>query len=241
MKLVTWNLNGLEDRNLDVRTESAMFQLLLGAPIEQVMSGGFKPDTPDIVLLQEVVPRTFHAHVVPHLKAAGFTIYPDAPSERSYFEVIAVRSPILETSYIPFSYTRQGRGLSKVCIDGLTILTAHLESEKQGASRRKDQAAWVLEQMNTSEACIFGGDTNLRKSEWDSLNSEKINDAWESAGSPKVHHATWEQHPYKGRYDRVWTQGLNIKKFETLGTKHVQGIDERPSDHRGVKVVFDHL
>lgn len=241
MKLVSWNLNGLEDRHLDVRTEAAMFQVLLGVPIEKAMVPDFKPDTPDIVLLQEVVPRTFHAHVVPHLKAAGFSTYPDAPSERSYFEVIAVRSPVLKSDYIPFSYTSQGRGLSKVCIDGLTILTAHMESEKQGASRRKDQAAWVLEQMHSSNACIFGGDTNLRESEWEGLSPINVSDAWESAGSSKKHRMTWEQNQFKARYDRVWAQGLNIRSFETIGTSHVPSINEHPSDHRGVKVEFDHL
>ncbi|KAG1707730.1 tRNA U34 carboxymethyltransferase [Nymphon striatum] len=198
-------------------------------------------DAAPVRAVVEVVPRTFHAHVVPHLKAAGFTIYPDAPSERSYFEVIAVRSPIIESSYIPFSYTRQGRGLSKVCIDGLTILTAHMESEKEGASRRKDQAAWVLEHMNANEPCIFGGDTNLRKSEWEGLSPINVSDAWERTGSSKKHRITWEQNQFKARYDRVWAQGLNIKSFETIGTSHVPSIKERPSDHRGMKVEFDHL
>ena len=80
MKLVSWNLNGLEDRELDLRTESAMFQLLLGAPIEQAMQPGFKPNAPDVVVLQEVVERSYHAHVRPHLEAAGFTVYPTEPS-----------------------------------------------------------------------------------------------------------------------------------------------------------------
>ena len=63
MKLVSWNLNGLEDREVDLRTESAMIQLLLGAPIEKAILPGFKPNSPDIVLLQEVVERSYFAHV----------------------------------------------------------------------------------------------------------------------------------------------------------------------------------
>ena len=75
MKLISWNLNGLDDRNLDVRTEAAMFQILLGAPIESAVIEGFKPNVPDIILLQEVVERSYHAHVMPHLKAAGFFVF----------------------------------------------------------------------------------------------------------------------------------------------------------------------
>lgn len=253
MKLITWNLNGLEDKHLDVRTEAAMFQILLGAPIEDAMVEGFKPNTPDIILLQEVVERTFHAHVKPHLSAAGFTIYPEEPSERSYFEVIAVRqpktaqpeikhTPIIESSYQTFEYTDQGRGLSTITIDGLTIMTAHMESMKPGKSMRIDQAKSILEIMNQcSTPCVFAGDTNLRKAEWESLNPDKVTDAWQSAGSPKKHRMTWERHPYKSRYDRVWMQGLTIKSFETFGTKQISAIKERPSDHRGIRVEFDHL
>ena len=62
MKLSSWNLNGLEDLNMDMRTEAAMFQLLLGAPIESAFAEGFVANTPDIVLLQEVVERSYHAH-----------------------------------------------------------------------------------------------------------------------------------------------------------------------------------
>jgi len=244
MKLITWNLNGLEDEHLDVRTEAAMFQILLGAPIEDAMVEGFKPNTPDIILLQEVVERTFHAHVKPHLSAAGFTLFPKEPTERSYFEVIAVRNPtpIIDSSYSTFDYTDQGRGLSTITIDGLTIMTAHMESMKPGKSMRIDQAKSILEQMNQCETpCIFGGDTNLRKAEWETLNPDNVSDAWQASGSPEKHRITWEQHPHKSRYDRVWFQGLNITSFETFGTKQVNAIKKRPSDHRGIRIEFDHL
>jgi len=210
MKLVSWNLNGLEDKYLDERTEAAMFQILLGAPIEKALQQGFKPNTPDIVLLQEVVPRSYHAHIVPHLKAAGFHIFPESPTERSYFEVIAVKSPILETNYTTFDYTHQGRGLSSVIIDGLLILTAHMESQKPGKSMRIDQARQIFARMRMQpEASIFAGDTNLRKSEWKSLqansNKDEIKDAWISTGSPKKHKITWQRDTYKSSYGRVVT------------------------------------
>ncbi|MEE9326680.1 MAG: endonuclease/exonuclease/phosphatase family protein [Cocleimonas sp.] len=239
MKLVSWNLNGLEDHNLDMRTEAAMFEILLGAPIEAAMTEGFKPDSPDIVVLQEVVKRTYHAHIVPHLKAAGFTIYPDKPSERSYFELVAVRNKIIESNYTPFEYSDQGRGLTQIKIDGLTIMTAHMESMKPGASMRVDQAQSVLDKMAKNNPCIFAGDTNLRKSEWLSLKHAEVKDAWISVNSPKEHRTTWQQEKYKSRYDRVWTQNINIKSFKTIGKGQVALINERASDHYGVRVEFD--
>ncbi len=241
MNLVTWNLNGLEDEHLDVRTEAAIFHLLLGIPIEKAaITPNFKPNTPDIVVLQEVVERTFHAHITPHLKAAGFTIFPQKPSDRSYFEVIAVRHPILKSSYEKFSYTSQGRGLSTLSINGLTILTAHLESQKPGASMRMDQAENILDLMNNhSGNIIFAGDTNLRQSEWENLKPENVSDAWETSGSIKKHKTTWRNTPYKARYDRIWYKDLEIKKFETFGREKVTGIDQTPSDHYGIRVIFD--
>jgi len=240
MKLISWNLNGLEDQHLDMRTEAAMFQLLLGAPIEAAMQEGFKPNTPDIVVLQEVVDRTYHAHIVPHLSAAGFHIFPESPSERSYFEVIAVRQPILESSYETFSYTQQGRGLSKVKINNLTIMTAHMESQKAGKSMRIDQAETILKDINLQDKpCIFAGDTNLRKSEWKTLKPENVGDAWESAGSPKKHKVTWKRDQYKARFDRVWHHNLQIKSFETFGFEKVAGIGETPSDHFALRVEFE--
>ncbi len=239
MNLVSWNLNGLEDENLDMRTEAAMFNILLGAPIEKAMQPNFKPNTPDIVVLQEVVSRTFHAHLKPHFQAAGFTLFPQAPGERSYFETIAVRHPILKSSYETFEYTQQGRGLSTLSIEGLTLLTAHLESEKAGASMRLDQAKNILQIMNNHKgAIIFAGDTNLRESEWESLEANNVKDAWETTGSNKKYKTTWQKHPYKARYDRVWHQGITIKQFETIGQEKVALIEQTPSDHFGIRVNF---
>jgi len=241
MILLSWNLNGLEDHNLDMRTEAAMFEILLGAPIESAMAEGFKPSTPDIVVLQEVVERTYHAHIVPHLKAAGFSIFPEKPSERSYFEVVAVRQKIIESSYTPFEYSDQGRGLTLVKLEGLTIMTAHLESMKPGASMRIEQAQFVLQKMANHSPCIFAGDTNLRKSEWLALDQSNVKDAWVSADSPKAHRTTWQQGKYKSRYSRVWLQDLDVKSFQTIGKKSVALINERASDHFGMRVEFDIL
>ncbi|MEH6457985.1 MAG: endonuclease/exonuclease/phosphatase family protein [Cocleimonas sp.] len=245
MKIISWNLNGLEDRYLDERTEAAMFQILLGAPIEAVMSEGFKPNSPDIVVLQEVVERTYHAHIVPHFKAAGFSVFPPEPSERSYFEVVAVRckkrSGKIDATYLPFEYSQQGRGLTMLKVNGLTVMTAHLESMKPGKAMRIDQAQFILNEMQKYDHCIFAGDTNLRTEEWDNLEYGNIKDAWNSVDSPEKHRTTWQYENRKSRFDRVWTHQLDILNFETFGKGNIVSTNERPSDHLGLRVEFNQL
>ncbi len=249
MQLVSWNLNGLEDHCLDERTEAAMFQMLLGAPPEKVMLKGIKPNMPDIIVLQEVVERSFYAHIKPHLKAAGFHIYPEAPAERSYFEVIASREAFGETQYQRFSWTEQGRGLSMARLkNGLCVMTAHMESQKSGSAMRVDQAKEISALMTRHSPCVFAGDTNLRKKEWLSLDhtGEKtelktgIKDAWEALGAPESHKITWKNRHYKARYDRVWTHALGTPtSFETFGKDEIAGIQMPVSDHYALRVSFD--
>lgn len=239
MKLVSWNLNGLEDRHLDERTEAAMFQILLGAPVEAVMTKGFKPNSPDIILLQEVVERTYHAHVIPHLKAAGFSVFPPEPTERSYFEVVAIRDTKINASYTSFEYSEQGRGLTMLKLDGLTVMTSHLESLKQGESIRIAQTKFILAEMQKHGPCIFAGDTNLRKAEWESIVHGGIEDAWSYVGSPKKHQTTWLYENQKSRFDRVWTHQLKINNFETFGKEKIAPINERPSDHLALRIEFN--
>lgn len=239
MKLVSWNLNGLEDRNLDVRTEAAMFQILLGAPIEDAVVEGFKPNSPDIVLLQEVVERSYHAHVVPHLKAAGFSVFPQQLPERSYFEVVAVRSDKIDAKYESFKYSEQGRGLTTLKCDGFSVMTAHMESMKPGKHMRIEQAKLILKTMQKHGPCLFAGDTNLRKAEWESLEHGDVKDAWTEIGSPETHRMTWHYENYKSRFDRAWLHQLKIKNFETFGKENITSINARPSDHLGLRVEFD--
>ena len=241
MQLVTWNLNGLEDRHIDERTEAAMFQMLLGVPLEKALVENFKPNTPDIILLQEVVERSYHAHILPHLQAAGFTVYPQQPSERSYFEVMATRLPVKSYSQEKFEYSDQGRELSILELDNkLTIMTAHMESMKPGSSMRLAQAKLILDKMNLSDTpCIFAGDTNLRQSEWESLEPLKVTDAWESTGSHKKHKTTWQREKYKARYDRVWANSLKVTEFTTFGHNKIPSIKEPSSDHRAIRLSFD--
>lgn len=240
MKLVSWNLNGLEDLHLDARTEAAMFQILLGAPIEAVIKEGFKPNIPDVIVLQEVVERSYNAHIVPHLKRAGFSIFPQELPQRSYFEVVAVRGETIDAQYKSFEYSEQGRGLTTLNLNGLTVMTAHLESMPPGKEFREDQTKFIINKMLDIGPCIFAGDTNLRNEEWDSLGKGDIQDVWISAGSPKAHQMTWHYSNRKSRFDRAWTHKLDIQAFETFGKEKIPTTNARPSDHLGIRIEFDH-
>lgn len=232
--LVTWNLNGLADQHLDERTEAAITEILFGGDMLAMLESGRPPDLPDVVLLQEVVERTYRAHVVPHLRAAGFAIVPSEPPARGYFEVAAVRErAIRKARWVPFPRSGQGRALLELELDGITVMTAHLESLKPGAPVRVEQAAFVLDRLAWRAPAVFAGDTNLRAAEWDSLEPGGVVDAWEAVGSPKADRDTWG----KARYDRVWVAGdLRVTSFRRLGTVDVEGLGEPPSDHVGLRV-----
>ncbi|MEZ4321250.1 MAG: endonuclease/exonuclease/phosphatase family protein [Myxococcota bacterium] len=238
MHLVSWNLNGLEDENLDVRTEAALTEILLGGDMMALLASGRPPDLPDVVVLQEVVERTYVAHVVPHLRAAGFALVPPEPPARGYFEVAAVRGTAIRLArWVPFPRTGQGRALLELQLaNGLTVMTAHLESLKPGGPVRMEQAQFVLERLRRAGPAVFAGDTNLRNAEWDSLDSEGVEDAWRATGAVKADRDTWG----RARYDRVWgAGGVRFTGFRRLGTDDVPEIGEPPSDHVGLRVSFE--
>ena len=118
-------------------------------------------------------------------------------------------------------------------------MTAHLESMKPGKEMRLEQAKFILEEMQKSGPCIFAGDTNLRDSEWESFKTDDIQDAWISVGSTEANRVTWHYENSKSRFDRAWARRLKIQKFETFGKEIISMINERPSDHLGLRVEFD--
>lgn len=234
MDVVTWNLNGLEPVDLGPRTEGALFTMLLGATLEEIVETGPTVEAPAVLLLQEVVDTSFHAHIAPHLKAAGYRLFPEQPPERSYFEVIAVRAPIQHASTERFARTGMGRALTRVEIPGLTLFTGHLESLGPGRPARLEQTAFVLDALASCDGpALFGGDTNLRKAEWSDVPVPPgITDAWEVLGSSKASANTWG----RARYDRFWLKDLRPTSLSLVGAGPLPATGTPPSDHRGVRV-----
>jgi endonuclease/exonuclease/phosphatase family metal-dependent hydrolase len=247
LRLLSWNLFGLSDDHLDLRTEAAMFEALLGGRPEVVLARrGAVPPPPDVLLFQEVVARSHVAHLRPHLTAAGYTVFPEAPhAEREYYEVIAVRPPlrVQEGRVVPLD-SAQGRELVMV----RTLLgdvpwlwmTAHLESLELGARQRLAQVPFVLAQLRAHDGpAVFGGDTNLRESEVAVLEEEApLPDAWEACGAPPGERFTRiSGRSGRGqRYDRIWGSGVRFQGFRGLGRDPVTPSGDPPSDHLGVTV-----
>lgn len=237
MRVISWNLFGLESDRLDERTEAAVFRMLLGDDPEAVLLGGAAPEPPEVLLLQEVVERTWFAHLRPHLTAAGYTLFPTEPPARNYYEVIAVRGvPTGRPRLRRFERTGQGRHLLRVDLDlpsgPLAVFTAHLESLKPSREVRIEQAHEVFDAMLSCRRAIFGGDTNLRRDEVEL--PEGIVDAFEAMGAPAGHRATWG----KARYDRFWLVGVEPTAFSTFGGEPLP-FGQPPSDHLGISLAVD--
>ena len=216
MRCVTYNLNGLDDTDVDVRTEYAILSLLVGEPLQDVLLGLRDPDpAPDVICLQEVTARTFHAHVRPHLVGAGYTLFPAEPREREHFEVIASRIPMREQRVDPLIGSLFGREFVAVQLDsGVWVHTAHMDSLKDGKHARQRQLREIFYDLNQRSPSLFLGDTNLRDSEVPDVLPNGIVDAWEAAGSPAWAKNTWAG---KMRFDRAYASGLTVQSVKVTG------------------------
>ena len=244
MRILSWNLFGLSDRHLDERTEAAMFIALLGGRPEQVLarSNPRPPPPPEVLMFQEVTERTLHAHLRPHLRAAGYTLVPERPRQRGYFEVLAVGRSL---KVVEHRITALDSGMARELVEVIAeldgerwlLLTAHLESMRYGAALRMGQAREVLEKLRGHDGpAVFGGDTNLREAEADELGV--LPDAWEACGARPAERWTRvvPRTGRRARYDRVWGRGVKFRGFECIGREAVTSDGQPPSDHYGVVV-----
>jgi endonuclease/exonuclease/phosphatase family metal-dependent hydrolase len=249
LELVTWNTDGLDSRGLDPRAEALCLEVL------------FRPRHPDVVCLQEVVPRTFLAHFGPHFGHAGYRPFPAKPPESvNYYDLVLVKAPLelVGGTREPFQTSQMGRALTSVIArsgtEELAVMTSHLESLREGSVERRLQVAEVARRLAHSERPIlYAGDTNLRDSELEALPDTPL-DAWLLAGSPAATRYTWDAKvnpnirsrggtgsgPRSMRFDRVFLGGpvgWHVRSFTLLGKTAVEGTEGLwPSDHQGVLV-----
>ena len=245
MQLLSWNLFGLEDDELDVRTEAALFISMLGGRPEEVLARPEPPPPPpEVLMFQEVVERSLDAHLRPHLSAAGYTLVHSSRSQREYFEVIAVRDPLRLVDHRVLALdSSQGRELLEVEVDcggqRALFMTAHLESMQHGKELRMEQTRFIVDRLRAWPGpAVFGGDTNLRVDEANTIGG--LPDAWEAVGSPVEERWTRvsEKTRRKSRYDRVWGQRVRFSDFRCVGRDAVTPKGNPPSDHLGVRVAF---
>lgn len=253
--VVSWNLNGLDTEALGARWEAALQDILLGARIEAIAAGAASRAPPHVLLLQEVTTVGFHAHLKPHLRAAGYRFFPESPPDRNYWELIAFRAPLvwLEGRSEPLWKTQFGRWMhtARLSFDPtpeasaalpqreLRVSTAHFDSgpEPGAALARKAQARDICGTLEGP--ALFAGDTNLRDREWAEVEKglEEVTDVWAAAGSDPDARFTWFGHQKKARFDRAWCgPGLVVRDFSLVGREPVGGLNAPPSDHLGLRI-----
>jgi endonuclease/exonuclease/phosphatase family metal-dependent hydrolase len=242
MKLLTWNINGLDGSFLDERTEVAVFTAIIGTTLDEVAKGARPWTPPDVLCFQEVTAHTFRAHLQPHLQAGGYTVVPTIAPERQTFEVVAVRAPysLFNHAEVPLEESVFGRVLHLVDVDGplgrVRVATSHFDSGTDAGRSRKAQLRQVVEAIG--ERGVFGGDANFRKQEWLDLKDQvAVRDAWETAGEPAATRFTWFMDDMKARFDRVWVgPELHATKMQAVGDRLIAGTGVKPSDHIGLLV-----
>ncbi|MBX2811461.1 MAG: endonuclease/exonuclease/phosphatase family protein [Myxococcales bacterium] len=248
---VTWNVQGLNEEHISMRSEAAAQEIVLGCSVESLVSGTKPKPPPTVVLLQEVTQRTWPIFRT-HLGRAGFRFYPDEPPDRSYFELTAIgaSATVVTATTESLPFTMYGRELHVLEIEQgsfrLRVMQAHFDSgaEQRASEVRMTQAQAVLSRMMAShKPALFAGDTNLRSHEWSLVQASPVTDAWEALGQPKWGESTWPALGFRGRkarFDRVWLHPtLQVKAMYMLGTTRVPGIRCPPSDHLGIRFEFE--
>lgn len=244
LRLISWNLDGLDERHLDQRTEAA---------VRAVLSR-----TPDVVFFQEVTRRSHFAHLRPWMQGVGYTVAPAGLTEISHYgcmvfvrQGLGVRAATREE----FPGSEMGRSLVTVRVGWgeveLLLLTAHLESLSYGSEQRVRQLDVVLKALAAHRGpAVFAGDTNLRDRE---VAGKPIRDAWQQLGSPDATRYTFDTVAIpnkagrinRARYDRIFLNdhpGWSPRGLSFLGMEAVPGTGGLfPSDHAGLEVILELL
>ncbi|XP_033125743.1 tyrosyl-DNA phosphodiesterase 2-like [Anneissia japonica] len=244
IKLVTWNIDGLDDKDLMHRTKAVC------STIERL--------DPDIVFLQEVIVDT--ASYI-EKRCQRYKVL--KTSNTAYFTAMMFKKSsvtILSNSVQPFENTTMMRMLQKVQVKcaglDLLLMNSHLESTKEKHAERKEQFKIALEEMaNASRdtVVLFGGDTNLRDSEVSRMGGIPggIVDLWELFGRPEDSKYTWDTQqnnnlnwPYPNkpriRFDRLFLRQaetasqVSLQTFKLIGNEWIAAVDRFPSDHFGI-------
>ncbi|XP_053322719.1 tyrosyl-DNA phosphodiesterase 2 [Spea bombifrons] len=242
---LTWNIDGLDESNLQERARGVCSYLALYSP--------------DIVFLQEVIPPYYE-----YLKkrAVSYQIIPG--SEDGYFTAIMLkksRVKLISQEIVSFPNTCMMRNLLianvNLCGSHICLMTSHLESTKDHTKERLDQLRVVLKKIldaPPSATVIFGGDTNLRDSEVAKIGGlpSNIVDVWEFLGKPEHCRYTWDtkvnnnlraRYTCRLRFDRILYRTANDGSQVIPQSLDLVGLEKLdcgryPSDHWGLLCDF---
>eukprot|EP00058_Branchiostoma_floridae_P008356 XP_002593844.1 hypothetical protein BRAFLDRAFT_75696 [Branchiostoma floridae] len=245
--LLTWNINGLDQRNILERTKA--------------VCNTINSLYPDVVFLQEVIPQTFE-----YIEAKCDRYKAIASGTEQYFTAMLLRKSsitFISQNIQPFPTTRMMRNLlivkARFGSVPLCLMTSHLESTKDHAAERKRQLQQVLQtvmQQDQTNTVIVGGDLNLRDTEVAAVGGLPAGtvDFWEACGSPLQFKFTWDvskndnldwqlKFRPKCRFDRVYVRSsrpdqLAPESIKFVGTDRLEGCRRFPSDHWGLLCKF---
>lgn len=250
IRLISWNIDGLDIRNLQSRTHGVCDTII--------------KEDPHIVFLQEVVPdmEEILEDKLPtyHLIPAG---------DEGYFTVMLLKTgsvQVEETKILPFPSTMMMRNLLavKCTVKGekMHLMTSHLESTKDYGTVRKEQLKKCLSYMRKKEpdrTTVFGGDLNLRDNELAEIGGlpEGIYDIWEVTGKRPEAKFTWDtqrndnlewsnKFKPKCRFDRLYIRHpekkvMKPEYFELVGIERLKSCQRFCSDHWGLLTHFNIL
>lgn len=257
ISVLEWNIQGLLGDFLQERTV-AIVDII-------------RKHSPTVVMFQEVILETY-LYMKSALKS-NYSAFSPAESGSScghYFTSIFVNKSIFKSctaKVIPFPTSRQGRDI--LIVEGrchnldVAVLTSHLESTKPGEQERKNQLAILYSQMMqfpSTRTVIFGGDTNLRDAEFNSVvssgnfNIASVKDVWEMLGSPKDTRYSWDLQKNDNqikngkarlRFERMYSRVENPTSKQHYKPKAIKfvGMDRLlcglfPSDHWGIFTTY---
>ncbi|XP_055510903.1 tyrosyl-DNA phosphodiesterase 2 [Leucoraja erinacea] len=245
ISLLTWNIDGLDETNLQERARGVCSCLALYSP--------------DIVFLQEVT-MPYYNYI--KKRAVSYILIP--ANSDDYFTVIMLqksRVKLLTQEVIDFPTTSMMRNLLIVQVNiagnELYLMTSHLESTKDFSKERVGQLGTVLKKMKEVPDCatvIFGGDTNLRDHEVKRLGGlpADISDIWEFLNKPEHCRYTWDtttnnnlkaSYSCRLRFDRVFfrasREGQIVPKEMSLVGQEKLECGRFCSDHWGLFCDFD--
>ena len=252
LKLLSWNIDGLDERDLKERTQYVCQVILLKRP--------------HIVFLQEVVDASWGPVIVTKLSRCYNCYCTPSPPQHYYNAILVLKDAkvsVGESGLTVHDFCSQmGRHLLQLPIQfsgvELVVMTSHLESLKDYGEERVRQLKVVFEKMTelqkASKISLFGGDLNIREAELKKAKlPENIVDVWEACGRQKEHQYSWDvaendnlHWPYpsrpKARYDRVFLSpgdgALKPMNFELIGKMRLTQCGRFASDHWGLWMEF---
>lgn len=252
--LITWNIDGISDKNLVLRTEAVC------KIIQDIKA--------DIVFLQEVIPdseKIIRNKLDKDYAIKDARIWKSFPAQYYTLNLVKKNSyvKIIESEVIDYklSVMTRNMNISHVSINGVTahFVNTHLESTKDYSSHRIEQMSQIHEWCQTiprEEPVVIAGDLNMRDKELEDAGGLPRDwiDVWESTGKKKECQYTWDmtrndnlqmnsRWKPRCRFDRVLVRDSKPSKlmpvsFNLIGIERLKPHVCFPSDHWGIMSLF---